>query len=96
MRRTRRPNFPACFPTAQSWLDWYELAGDTVRPCEDCTPGYRDQMRAGGRCEHPETAFVIDKHGFVRGVRPSRKLPDRAGDAPSGSKPRNCLMSETA
>ena len=78
MSDTRNFNNPAidvpeCFSRKQ-WDEWMEVA--MSRPpserngyCEDCTPEYRDKMKASGKCAYPNTIFVRDKDGFVYGKR---------------------------
>ena len=57
---------PACFPTQQQW-DLVRNKAAYLRSCRklshkytyctDCTPEYRDQMQAEGRCKFPGTTF---------------------------------------
>lgn len=58
---------PACFPDAEGFRQWYlllVLSGEHRRSgyCLDCTPEYKTQMMAEGRCEHPETKWVMFKN----------------------------------
>lgn len=64
---------PECFSRKQ-WDDWRAMA-KSYPPyrrdgyCEDCTPEYRDKMKASGKFAYPNTIFVRDKDGFVYGKR---------------------------
>lgn len=72
-----RDSRPACFESEQQWREWCALAGLSGLPrcryCVDCTPEFLDAMAAAGRCEHPETVFVLDKGESVRGLHSGEK-----------------------
>ena len=59
---------PTCYETQQKWMQ-YVVAyifcsapdrrdGVTVEHCRDCTPKFRDEQIALGRCQQPETVFI--------------------------------------
>lgn len=55
---------PTCFESAAQYRDYVTLMRQAAEPfdssyCLDCTPEYKSQMLAEGRCNHPETRFVI-------------------------------------
>ena len=59
---------PTCYESQRKWSEYvvafvHSSAPDrratvTIEHCKDCTPAYRDEQYAIGRCEHPETVFV--------------------------------------
>lgn len=64
---------PTCFDDEKQWkqyqLLWKLSQGQTrVRFCTDCTPEYRNEMTAKGRCAHPETVFIQQPDGETVGV----------------------------
>jgi hypothetical protein len=48
-----------------------------IEHCRDCTPSYRDEQYALGKCEHPETVFVRPDtaNGGVVGI-PNNNMRD--------------------
>lgn len=70
VRDGQAPHFaPPCFPSEQAFREYavaFKLSQASgtgkqfmVDPCRDCTPKYRDAMAAAGRCQHPETVFIL-------------------------------------
>lgn len=63
---------PACFDTQDQYGKYKVLAQLTAAPgftfCTDCTPEYRDEMRAAGRCKFPGTTFGRN-NGVIVGRR---------------------------
>jgi len=60
------PNwFPPCFMSKQQHLDYMWMIRRVGQPmdsnnyCLDCTKEYKAEMMCEGRCEHPETRFVV-------------------------------------
>jgi hypothetical protein len=56
--------YPACFNSAREYSEWRLLLRQSresmrVGYCYDCTPDYKMEMMCEGRCEHPETQFVV-------------------------------------
>lgn len=59
---------PTCYESQRKWSEYvvafvWSSAPDrratvTIEHCKDCTPAYRDEQYAVGRCQHPETVFV--------------------------------------
>jgi hypothetical protein len=70
---------PACFPPAQ-WEIWvagekrmartHAYANEFDGFCAQCTPRYRDQMKACGQCQHPNVRFFPDEDDDLVGRRP--------------------------
>ncbi len=64
---------PACFDSKEDYGKYKVLAQLTAAPgftfCTDCTPAYRDEMAAVGRCRFPGTKFVAI-NGVIVGRRP--------------------------
>ena len=70
---------PTCYESQQKWMQ-YVVAyifcsapdrrdGVTVEHCKDCTPKYRDEQIAAGKCQHPETVFIkSESSGTLIGV----------------------------
>lgn len=67
-RGVTRPT-PKCF-TDRQWKEYEVHSLDTpsntnrkgyANPCMDCTPEHKREMRAEGRCDHPETVFIVRK-----------------------------------
>jgi hypothetical protein len=68
---------PKCF-TAQQYASWLELAesrwlGGEDYPggyCTDCTPAYRERMKAAGRCDQKRVQFYknLRLHVSNRGI----------------------------
>ena len=55
---------PDCFNSSKQYRDYVWLMRGASEPkdtgvCLDCSPEYKARMMAEGRCEHPETKFVI-------------------------------------
>lgn len=52
----------ACFNEEDAWREYevlWQVTGEgEMEPCRDCTPRYRDQMKAEGLCRRPETIFI--------------------------------------
>lgn len=68
---------PACFESQRRWnvykflADWLgnrRKLSARFNFCSDCTPAYRDQMHAVGRCRYPGTTFKRVS-GILIGVR---------------------------
>jgi hypothetical protein len=61
---------PSCFASAQQYkeyLHWKRLSLETHLHrgvCADCTPEFKEEMMAKGRCDHPETVFVQHVNRF--------------------------------
>ena len=58
---------PMCFQSRDQYKDWIHLMRQSPRPrdtgyCYDCTPEFKAEMMECGRCEHPETRFVLRKN----------------------------------
>ena len=56
--------YPACFNSSREFSQWQlllRLSRESMRVgyCYDCTPDYKMEMMCEGRCEHPETQFVV-------------------------------------
>lgn len=68
------PVHPACFTLTQ-YRSWNEAAAARYGSpgpsdyCTDCQPGFKAQMKAAGRCEHPETTFELDAEDCWVGTR---------------------------
>lgn len=59
--------YPACFPSSRhfhQWLLLLQISGENKRVgyCLDCTPQYKMEMMSEGRCEHPETQFIVRRN----------------------------------
>ena len=55
---------PLCFKDSKQYTQWMlllQMSGESKRAgyCLDCTPEYKHEMMACGRCEHPETRFML-------------------------------------
>lgn len=55
---------PDCFHNATEYRQYVWLMRQADAPvdngyCLDCSPEYKNQMMQEGRCEHPETRFVV-------------------------------------
>ena len=50
-----------------------------IEHCRDCTPAYRDEQHALGKCDHPETVFVRPdtSNGGVIGIPMNNKRDPR-------------------
>ena len=63
---------PGCFETQDQYGRYKVLAQLTATEgftfCTDCTPAYRDQMVAEGRCKFPGTRFAKN-NGVIVGRR---------------------------
>ena len=59
---------PRCWDDAHAWDVWRAESRGTYGPCADCTPGYREAMRAQARCERPEAIFVRTAEGDIAGL----------------------------
>lgn len=68
---------PMCFDSDAQWLDWRRLSRASSHRanlfCADCTLAYQQKMVQQGRCAFPETVFVRDKDGCIRGKSPVEK-----------------------
>ena len=58
---------PMCFKTYEQYKDYIHLMRQSTYPkdngvCLDCTPEFKAEMMECGRCEHPETRFVLWKN----------------------------------
>jgi hypothetical protein len=70
---------PKCFPLAQ-WDIWVKGEKKMARTngyyhvtdgyCAQCTPRYRDTMKAHDLCEHPNVRFYPDESDDLIGCRP--------------------------
>lgn len=47
---------------------WGERGKSVFSPCHDCTPEYREAMKAQLRCSRPEVIFFRSTDGDVEGV----------------------------
>ena len=63
---------PACFDSQDDYGIYKVLAQLTATDgftfCTDCTPEYRDAMKAAGRCKYPGTTFTRN-NGVIVGRR---------------------------
>lgn len=71
---------PPCFPTHMEWREYVvasvlcrnqnERRAAPIEFCRDCTPDYKDEQMACGKCTHPETVFIRSQrhHGDIIGV----------------------------
>ena len=81
-----RDDPPPCFKSQWQWDDWVigelktlhepgavelGLCPQESSHCTVCTPSYKKQMVAEGRCEHHDVTFTIDENGF-EGHRPHK------------------------
>jgi hypothetical protein len=63
---------PRCFETKakfQAWKDsahHKDLESEPATICDDCTPAYRAEMNAAGRCEQPEWSLVRFGYKAIR------------------------------
>jgi hypothetical protein len=79
-RKVESFGVPKCF-TPEQWRLWVSAAR-SIPPlrrdgyCADCQSEYQNEMLMQGRCDHPETIFIIGKDGFVEGIRPGRNAHD--------------------
>lgn len=58
---------PMCFKTYDQYKDYIHLMRQSGNPkdngvCLDCTPEFKAEMMECGKCEHPETRFVVWKN----------------------------------
>lgn len=60
VQRWSPARMPACYSDPVAWRMWCADRRGLKAPCTDCTPEHRDRMHAQGRCERPETLFVVD------------------------------------
>ena len=77
----RRGVFPLCFSSAAQYRIWKASAqrakpGDS-KYCADCTSEYQSDMILQRRCAYPGTTFHTAADGFLDGVRPGCRLPNR-------------------
>jgi hypothetical protein len=77
----RTGGFPLCFSSASQYRSW-KASAQQVKPgdskyCADCTPAYQGDMIRQGRCAYPGTTFHVTADGFLDGVRPGCRLPNR-------------------
>ena len=85
---------PACFTSARQYRAWKSTAA-RIPPgqsqyCADCTPLFQGQRIRESRCGFPGTTFHLGADGFVDGVRPGCRAPNRhkpAGQEPSRQDP---------
>lgn len=81
------PRPPRCWNGQHGWEEWNSLnkmADDTNGKspdhyCTDCTPEYQAQMKAAGRCEHPEVKFVQIVERYRRRARKETKTNSLRG-----------------
>lgn len=61
---------PKCWSGgAELWAQtWAYRSADVFAPCMDCTPQYREAMKAQLRCSRPEVVFVKTEDGDIQGV----------------------------
>lgn len=81
---------PACFKTQAQFDLWRELAGEQLWGnrrndfCVDCTPEYQREMIQAHKCAHPAVMFIMDRDGFLEGVRdPSQYHLKRLDNSPA-------------
>ena len=61
---------PSCFSSRkqyQEYMHWKRVSLEAHLHrgvCADCTPEFKEQMLAEGRCDHPETVFVQSINRF--------------------------------
>ena len=77
----RRGVFPLCFSSAAQYRIW-KAPAQRVKPgdskyCADCTSEYQSDMILQRRCAYPGTTFHTAADGFLDGVRPGCRLPNR-------------------
>ena len=77
----RRGVFPLCFSSAAQYRIW-KASAQRVKPgdskyCADCTSEYQSYMILQRRCAYPGTTFHTAADGFLDGVRPGCRLPNR-------------------
>ena len=77
----RRGVFPLCFSSAAQYRIW-KASAQRVKPgdskyCADCTSEYQSDMILQRRCAYPGTTFHPAADGFLDGVRPGCRLPNR-------------------
>ena len=77
----RRGVFPLCFSSAAQYRIW-KASAQRVKPgdskyCADCTSEYQSDMVRQRRCAYPGTTFHPAADGFLDGVRPGCRLPNR-------------------
>ena len=77
----RRGVFPLCFSSAAQYRIW-KASAQRVKPgdskyCADCTSEYQSEMIRQRRCAYPGTTFHVTADGFLDGVRPGCRLPNR-------------------
>jgi len=77
----RRGVFPLCFSSAAQYRIW-KASAQRVKPgdskyCADCTSEYQRDMILQRRCAYPGTTFHTAADGFLDGVRPGCRLPNR-------------------
>ncbi len=77
----RRGVFPLCFSSAAQYRIW-KASAQRVKPgdskyCADCTSEYQSDMILQRRCAYPGTTFHTAADGFLDGVRPGCRLPNR-------------------
>lgn len=61
--------YPACFDDAEQFNQWrmylrMSRQNPNVGICVDCTQRHKLEMLSQGRCEHPETKFVVLRNSF--------------------------------
>lgn len=73
---------PSCFDSDEQYLEWLGLCRlsehDPNNHCHDCSADYQYDMMKAGRCEHPETRFMVVGRGedaAVVGVAPMAPTP---------------------
>ena len=77
----RRGVCPLCFSSAAQYRIW-KASAQRVKPgdskyCADCTSEYQSDMILQRRCAYPGTTFHTAADGFLDGVRPGCRLPNR-------------------
>ena len=77
----RRGVFQLCFSSAAQYRIW-KASAQRVKPgdskyCADCTSEYQSDMILQRRCAYPGTTFHTAADGFLDGVRPGCRLPNR-------------------
>ena len=72
---------PSCFTVTQ-WEEWSAFAMAAARPsledyaCTDCLPEFKARMMRCGRCDWPETEFVVVEDGpKSSGIEGRRRIP---------------------
>jgi len=76
---------PPCFESAEDFEAYTDLLEETVTDaarsyCWDCTPEYKEKMKAQGLCRHPLVQFVM-VDGALVGKRPDAETARKQAEA---------------